>query len=233
MNVMNLISKLYQNIGAKIKLLAFYTFIVEALGAIVTGLVFLIDSGLEDAWWALLIIVFGPIAAFVGSWLLYGLGEIICKLTEVERNTGLAYKPDEVMQEYVQEERAKYEADEQARLEIEEQKQREAAAKAEKEAKEQQKRAEREAEEQKRQAELEAEALRQLQERQAEAQLRREEEKQARKEEMDKLAAIATPVRLNRFGEAACPKCNRDLDHKGKTEPQKCSKCGFVYKIIR
>ena len=55
----------------------------------------------------------------------------------------------------------------------------------------------------------------------------------ARKEEMDKLAAIATPIRLNRFGEAACPKCNRDLDHKGKTEPQKCSKCGLVYKIIR
>ena len=76
----------YNEIGKKIKLLAKMSFIVEAIGAIITGIAFLIDWGL-DAWWALFIIFFGPIVAWVGSWLLYGFGEIIDKLCDIEENT--------------------------------------------------------------------------------------------------------------------------------------------------
>jgi len=34
-----------------------------------------------------LLIVIGPFVAWVSTWLLYGFGEIIDKLTEIERNT--------------------------------------------------------------------------------------------------------------------------------------------------
>ena len=230
---MSFLHHLYDRIGLKIKILAVSSFIVEAVGAFITGLVFLLDSGFEEAWWALLIMILGPVVAFVGSWMLYGFGEIIDKLTEIERNTGLAYKPDEVKREYVQEERAKYEAEEQAKIELETQKLREAEEKARREADEKRKREEREAEEKQRQAILEIEEANRREARAAEAQLKHGADEQSQKDAMEKLAALATPIRLNRFGEARCPKCSRDLDHKGKTTPQKCSKCGFLYKIIR
>ena len=67
---------LYENIGGKIKNWAKWMFIVEAIGAIITGLVFLIDWGFEYGWWALFIIFFGPIVAWVGSWILYAFGEL-------------------------------------------------------------------------------------------------------------------------------------------------------------
>ena len=204
-------NKLYANIGRKIKNLAVASFIVEAVGAIVTGLIFLVDSGLEDGWWAIFIILFGPIVAFVGSWMLYGFGEIIEKISDIERNTGLAYKPDEVKEIFVQEERSKYEAEEQAKLNELERTKREEQLRAEREAAEEKKRTEREAAEQAKR-----------EKREANEQFRKEHEK-----------GIPTPIRLNRFGEARCPGCERDLDHKGKTDAQKCPKCGFLYKIVR
>ncbi len=78
--------RMYQEIGKKIKQLAKATFIVEAIGAIITGFVLLVDWGIEDGWWALLIIVCGPIVAWVSSWLLYGFGELIdtnCETTTI------------------------------------------------------------------------------------------------------------------------------------------------------
>ena len=77
----------YADIGKKIKSLAVWSFTVEALGAIITGLVFLFDWGIEDAWWALLILIFGPIIAFVGSWVLYGFGDLIDNTDKNESNT--------------------------------------------------------------------------------------------------------------------------------------------------
>ena len=76
----------YDDIGKKIKGLAKASFIVEAIGAIITGFAFLIGWGL-DAWWALFIIFFGPIVAWVSSWLLYGFGELIDKTIDIEENT--------------------------------------------------------------------------------------------------------------------------------------------------
>ncbi len=41
----------------------------------------------EDEGLGLLLMVIGPLFAWVSSWLLYGYGEIIEKLGEIERNT--------------------------------------------------------------------------------------------------------------------------------------------------
>jgi hypothetical protein len=72
-----MLDTLYENIGVKIKNWAKWIFIIEAIGAIITGFVLLIDWGFEDGWWALFIIFFGPIVAWVGSWILYAFGQLV------------------------------------------------------------------------------------------------------------------------------------------------------------
>ena len=37
----------------------------------------MIEYGFEDAWWALFIICFGPIVAFVSTWILYAYGQLV------------------------------------------------------------------------------------------------------------------------------------------------------------
>ncbi len=76
--------KLYGNIGKKIKTFAFISFLVEAISMVITGfciaLVFLLD-GDEYFVNGLALMLFGPPIAFVGSWLLYGFGELIEQTT--------------------------------------------------------------------------------------------------------------------------------------------------------
>jgi hypothetical protein len=74
---------MYDHIGKKIKSLAVWTFIVEAIGSIITGFILMTD---EDVLYILLVF-FGPIVAWVSSWLLYGFGELIDKACDIERNT--------------------------------------------------------------------------------------------------------------------------------------------------
>lgn len=70
---------MYNNIGGKIKDLAKGTFIVESIISVIMSFVMMIDTeGLS-----LLLIIVGPIIAWVSSWLLYGFGEIIDKLCEI------------------------------------------------------------------------------------------------------------------------------------------------------
>ena len=65
---------MYDNIGGKIKSWAVWIFIVEAIAAIIGGIALIAnDNGLVG----FLTIVFGPIAAWVSSWLLYGFGQLI------------------------------------------------------------------------------------------------------------------------------------------------------------
>ena len=66
----------YENIGNKIKSLAMTLFFVEAIAEIVTGFALMIAD--EDLiFYGFLIIVIGPIVAWVSSWLLYGFGQLI------------------------------------------------------------------------------------------------------------------------------------------------------------
>ena len=65
---------MYDNIGGKIKSWAVWIFVVEAIAAVIGGIALIAnDNGLVG----FLTIVFGPIAAWVSSWLLYGFGQLI------------------------------------------------------------------------------------------------------------------------------------------------------------
>ena len=70
-------SLLYENIGGKIKKLAKWIFILEAISSVITGAVFLVDG------WGLLLIIFGPIVALVSSWLLYSWGDLVDDIHEI------------------------------------------------------------------------------------------------------------------------------------------------------
>lgn len=76
MNRGKLMDKIYANIGYKVKRLAFMSCIVEAIAAVIGGVALLIDYGFEG-WWALFIIIGGPIVAWVASWVLYAFGELV------------------------------------------------------------------------------------------------------------------------------------------------------------
>ena len=77
---------MYDNIGSKIKGLAKAIFIVEALAAVITGIA-LMATDEELILFGFLVMVVGPIVAWVSSWLLYGFGELIDKASDIERNT--------------------------------------------------------------------------------------------------------------------------------------------------
>lgn len=67
---------MYENIGEKIKGLAKAICIVEAIAAVVTGLALMVMD--EDlAWMGFLVILCGPIIAWVSSFLLYGFGQLV------------------------------------------------------------------------------------------------------------------------------------------------------------
>ena len=81
-----MLDELYTDIGGKIKNWAKWIFIVEAIGAIITGLVLLCtDADLVVS--GLLVMFLGPFVAWVSSWILYGFGELIEKTVNNESNT--------------------------------------------------------------------------------------------------------------------------------------------------
>ena len=119
----------YTNIGGKIKSLAKWTFVAEAIGAIITGLFYLIELGVEDGWWALLIIFFGPIAAYVSSWFLYAFGQLVENTYDItnqnaaiNKNVKIIAQPitDEVEKKRKAEDDAKRKTKEEAKREAEE-----------------------------------------------------------------------------------------------------------------
>lgn len=74
---------MFENIGGKIKGLAKIVFLLEIIAAVIVGLV-LVD-GTEGL--SLLYAIAGVLVAWVSVWFLYGFGEIIDKLCDIERNT--------------------------------------------------------------------------------------------------------------------------------------------------
>ena len=77
---------LYENIGSKIKNWAKWIFVIEAIGAVITGVVLLFTD--EDLiLYGLLALVCGPIVAYIGSWILYAFGELVEKTADNENNT--------------------------------------------------------------------------------------------------------------------------------------------------
>lgn len=77
---------MYDNIGGKIKVLAKVIFIIEAIAAAITGIALMAtDEYLLPI--GFLVMIAGPIVAWISSWLLYGFGELIEKTCQIERNT--------------------------------------------------------------------------------------------------------------------------------------------------
>lgn len=77
---------MYDNIGGKIKGLAKAIFIVGAIAAVIAG-VAIMGSDEETIVIGSLVMIFGPLIAWVSSWLLYGFGELIDKTCDIARNT--------------------------------------------------------------------------------------------------------------------------------------------------
>ncbi|MDY5940028.1 MAG: hypothetical protein SPJ23_00045 [Eubacteriales bacterium] len=130
-----MLDNLYENIGGKIKNLAKWIFIIEAIGSIIAGLVLLFTD--EDLiLYGLLTLVCGPIFAWVGSWILYAFGELVEDthairneyypiINDIKKNVRLMADP--IIREA--EEKARREAEEKARCEAEEKARRETPAK--------------------------------------------------------------------------------------------------------
>ena len=77
---------MYGNIGKKIKCLAIAMFIAEAVTLVIWGMVLIaIDEYLIAI--GLLMVFFGPLVAWISTWLLYAFGELVDKATAIERNT--------------------------------------------------------------------------------------------------------------------------------------------------
>jgi DNA-directed RNA polymerase subunit M/transcription elongation factor TFIIS len=67
---------MYDNIGGKIKGLAKASFIVAAIAEVITGIALMATD--EDLiLYGSLVLIVGPIIAWVSSWLLYGFGQLV------------------------------------------------------------------------------------------------------------------------------------------------------------
>ena len=78
---------MFNDIGKKIKGLAVALFAIEAIFSFIGGLVLMADGDDEKVAVGFLIMVGGVLFSWISSWFLYGFGEIIDKLQDVERNT--------------------------------------------------------------------------------------------------------------------------------------------------
>lgn len=75
---------MFNNIGQKLKNWAFGVFIVETIAAVIGGIVLIAQTATPIGF---LLIIFGPFAAQVTAMPLYAFGEIVDKLTGIEKNT--------------------------------------------------------------------------------------------------------------------------------------------------
>lgn len=209
--------KLYADIGKKIKGLAKWSFIVEAIGTVIVGFILLLD---EFFVLGLLLMFLGPIVAFVMSWCLYAFGEITDKLCDIERNTKFTYN-DEARQEYETNQIAMQEALAKAKAEAEEQRQEAARLRQEKveQLKEKVGQIKEKIEEQK-------EKIGEKIEEKNEAKIQREFANDSRKK------GEILVVKANKFGDVICPHCNTNLYFEGNAVGVvKCSKCKCSLKI--
>lgn len=72
-----MLNSLYEGIGGKIKNWAKWMFIVEAIAAIIGGIVLVASDAAVVAFVGLVVLICGPIVAWVGSWILYAFGELV------------------------------------------------------------------------------------------------------------------------------------------------------------
>jgi len=77
---------LYQNIGEKIKSMAKAVFVLGTLASIIMGIIIIGEEVFEyDAAFGVIMLIVGPIIAWVSSWITYGFGELIEKASSIDR----------------------------------------------------------------------------------------------------------------------------------------------------
>ena len=69
-----MLDSLYEDIGGKIKNWAKWIFIVEAIAAIIYGIALIAD---DAAVIGFVVLICGPLVAWVGSWILYAFGQLV------------------------------------------------------------------------------------------------------------------------------------------------------------
>lgn len=79
----------YNNIGGKIQGLAKIIFIIGAIFSVIggIGMIGAFDGEALGFLTAIVVIIVGAIGSWIGSWMLYGFGELIVKTTEIAENT--------------------------------------------------------------------------------------------------------------------------------------------------
>ena len=87
---------MWNNIGKKLKGLAMAMCILETIGGVITGIVMMVDGGDEEILIGFLIMALSFFVAWVSSWFLYGFGELVDKVTDIERNTRGGERKSEV-----------------------------------------------------------------------------------------------------------------------------------------
>lgn len=78
---------MFEKVGKKIKAVVVLVFGLETLASLIFGFIIMSEGEKYSVLIGLSIVIGGPIVAWISSWLLYGYGEIIDKLTDIERNT--------------------------------------------------------------------------------------------------------------------------------------------------
>ena len=84
---------MYKNVGAKIKIAAQILFRIGTIFSILGGLLLLL-LGLRYIPLlivGLILIFFGPLVLLINSWIAYGFGEIVEKISIIERNSQEEY----------------------------------------------------------------------------------------------------------------------------------------------
>lgn len=85
------LDNLYTDIGKKIKSWAKWIFVIEAICALI-GAISLMLSGEEDLLLlGILLLIMGPVVAFVSTWILYGFGELVDKACTKEQQDAQYY----------------------------------------------------------------------------------------------------------------------------------------------
>ncbi len=88
---------MFENVGRKIKGFVKIIFWIEAIASVVAGIVYMATAW-DTQWIGLFIAAGGILVAWISSWMLYGYGEIIDKLIEIERNTRGSGKKSETQE---------------------------------------------------------------------------------------------------------------------------------------
>ncbi len=76
---------MYGNIGEKIKSLAKAAFLIGSIVPVILGIA-IMTSDEEFVGFGFVVLILGPFLAWVSTWLLYGFGELVERVCDIERN---------------------------------------------------------------------------------------------------------------------------------------------------